>query len=110
MPKYSFCSLESSLPGSPGFILSKNLKTTKHALKTWNTLHFGNIQQKIEATYCRLDKMQQLGVSIYEELALKKELDELLLQEELLWKSKSREIWLTCKDLNMRFFHLSTLI
>jgi hypothetical protein len=33
-----------------------------------------------------------------------------LIQEESLWKHKSRDLWLTCKDLNTRFFHTSTLI
>jgi hypothetical protein len=37
-------------------------------------------------------------------------LDNLLLQEESLWRSKSRELWLTCKDLNTKFFHTSTII
>jgi hypothetical protein len=32
-------------------------------------------------------------------------LDELLLKEETPWKSKSIEIWLTCSDLNTKFFH-----
>jgi hypothetical protein len=41
---------------------------------------------------------------------MKVELNELLLQEDLLWKTKSRETWLTCKDLNTKFFHASTLI
>jgi hypothetical protein len=30
-------------------------------------------------------------------------------KEEYLWRSKSREIWLTCRDLNTKYFHTSTL-
>jgi hypothetical protein len=37
-------------------------------------------------------------------------LNEYLIKEESLWKSKSRETWLTSKSLNTRFFHTSTLI
>jgi hypothetical protein len=33
--------------GSPSYILAKKLKSTKAALKIWNNLSFGNIQQKI---------------------------------------------------------------
>jgi hypothetical protein len=33
-----------------------------------------------------------------------------LLKEEILWKSKSRELWLSCSDLNTKFFHTSTII
>ncbi|XP_059432574.1 uncharacterized protein LOC132165893 [Corylus avellana] len=39
-----------------------------------------------------------------------KTLDDLLIQEESLWMNKSRELWLTCKDLNTKFFHTSTII
>jgi hypothetical protein len=41
---------------------------------------------------------------------LKIDLDNLLLKEESLWRSKSRKTWLTCKDLNTKYFHTSTLI
>ena len=44
------------------------------------------------------------------ESQLKLELDFLLEHEEPLWRSKSRETWLTCKDLNTKYFHISTLI
>ena len=38
------------------------------------------------------------------------DLDNLLIKEESLWRSKSRETWLTCKDRNIKYFHTSTLI
>jgi hypothetical protein len=41
---------------------------------------------------------------------LKLDLDNLLVKEESLWRSKSRETWLTYRDLNTKYFHLSTLI
>lgn len=41
---------------------------------------------------------------------LKIELEDLLVKEEILWRPKSRESWLTCKDLNTKFFYTSTLI
>lgn len=45
--------------GSHTFSLTKNLKATKYALKTWNNLHFGNIQKQIESLTCLLDAIQQ---------------------------------------------------
>ena len=38
------------------------------------------------------------------------DLGNLLVKEETLWRSKSKESWLTYKDLNTKYFHLSTLI
>jgi hypothetical protein len=49
-------------------------------------------------------------LSFEKEICLKLELGNLLGKEEILWRSKSRETWLTCKDLNTKYFHTSTLI
>jgi hypothetical protein len=99
--------------GNSSFILAQKLKSTKAALEIWNTIHFGNIQQWIYSLSYQLDNIQRSqnsSNSYHEEWTITKNLDDLYLQEEILWKNKSRETWLTCKDLNTRFFHVSTII
>jgi len=99
--------------GSPAFVLVRRLKSTKKALKTWNSLSFGNIQSKIHSLTKFLDDIQQSASNLVAyslESNIRFELDSLYLQEETLWHSKSRDTWLTCKDLNTKYFHLSTLI
>jgi hypothetical protein len=79
----------------------------------WNSLHFGNIHKKIKETLNLLDATQQAAPSYAtseKEVSLKLDLNNLLVKEESLWKSKSRETWLTCRDLNTKYFHTSTWI
>jgi hypothetical protein len=67
----------------------------------------------IATTLRQLDILQQsVPPSRYfdQELNLQHKLDNRLLQEESLRRSKSRKLWLTCKDLSTKFFHTSTLI
>jgi len=105
---------DSFVNGSSAFILAKKLKSVKYALKIWNSLSFGNIKKnKINLVTQHIDDIQKSSFTIQlhlDELNLKFELDSLLLQEEILWKSKSRDTWFTCKDLNTKYFHVSTLI
>jgi hypothetical protein len=99
--------------GSPGYILNQKLRSTKVALKSWNRLSFGNIQNQIHSLTSQLDILQKSANLVNfssQEQGLQKAIDDLLCKEEILWRTKSREQWLTCKDLNTMFFHLSTLI
>jgi exonuclease III len=99
--------------GPPAHCLIRKQFHTKISLKRWNSTHFGRIQKNIKSTKDQIDKVQQLppcSSPFPTESNLKIALNELLLQEETLWKSKSRENWLTCTDLNTKFFHTSTLI
>jgi hypothetical protein len=90
--------------------LPVKLNHTKIALLKWNSLHFGNIHKKIKETLNLIDATQQATSSFDKEVSLKLDLNNLLVKEESLWRSKSRETWLTCRDLNTKYFHTSTLI
>jgi len=79
--------------GSPRHILNHKLRSTKVALKLWNRLSFGNIQQRINLLTTQLDTLQRspiLSNFSSQEQELQKAIDDLLPKEEILWRSKSR--------------------
>lgn len=99
--------------GSPARVLDKKIAEVKRDLCTWNRAHYGIIQDWICPLTSALDQIQQLDptqANMDLESSLKGVIHEQLTQEHLLWKQRSRVEWLVQKDLNTKFFHMSTVI
>lgn len=85
-------------------------------LQKWNKEIFGNIFHKKRSLLARIAGVQKALINqpnrglIKFESRLRKELDEVLEEEETLWYQKSRVEWLKDGDRNTTFFQLSTII
>lgn len=94
-------------------MLSKKLDLVKKALRHWNCVHFDFIKDWLKTLSCALDSVQQLAptlANIALESSLKSIIHEQLIWEQLLWKQRSMVDWLVPKDLNTKFFRMSTMV
>lgn len=88
------------------------LKSTKVALKKWNIHHFKNVPGRIKELKHIIETCQSSSQSNFimeQEASACKELDETLVRERLLWKSKAKARWLEEGNANTHFFHVTTL-
>lgn len=88
----------------------------RNTVTTWNTEVFGEIGRRKRRLMRRME-----GINIRLRMAHNPYLERLqkwlwedyhkaLIQEELLWKQKSRESWLNHEDKNTRYFHTTTMV
>lgn len=93
--------------------LCKKQEATHQALRTWNKEVFGLCQVRINTLIRKISDVQNANPSNSNgkiEASLQAELREWLMRSEVLWRQKSRELWLNEGDKSTKFFHLSTII
>ncbi|TQD71025.1 hypothetical protein C1H46_043451 [Malus baccata] len=79
-------------------------------LQRWSRRKFKMRQHEIEQLTCQLGELQLNWGDHEEEINTKSRmLDQLMAQEESVWKQRSRIKWLQDGDANTKFFHQSTM-
>jgi hypothetical protein len=97
--------------GLPSYVLANKLKALKVDLKKWNEEVFSDVGKTKELLegIRDLDYIDESRGLVEEERMRKtyltKELEKMLLFDEVNWRQKSRALWLKEGDNNMKFFH-----
>nr|POE70078.1 udp-glucuronate 4-epimerase 3 [Quercus suber] len=96
---------ERGLSLSSDFPIQNCLQACRESLQRWNKLEFGHVGRRIFVLRSTLQRLHPDQHS--EEIrSVRKELNSWLDTEEVMWKQRSRNLYLIASDRNTHFFHI----
>ena len=93
---------------NPNMQISDRIKSCQDLLQAWNQREFGNVNKILKQKQSRLQYLEELNLlheSAEEIKVLRKEINETMIREEMMWNQRSRAVWVKCGDQNTKFFH-----
>ncbi|GLT29959.1 hypothetical protein SLA2020_047870 [Shorea laevis] len=83
--------------------LLQKVKACSIGLESWNSQHFGSVERRLEQCSQSLEALSHCPdpeTACHEEKRILTEMEEWLEREEVMWRQRSREIWIQERDRN----------